>query len=86
MVLRFLHCGPAVVGNIGSTDRVQYTAIGDTVNVASRLTSKAGPGQIVVSESIRANISGSTTFQPLGEVELKGRASKLNLFTANWSA
>ena len=80
-----LHCGPAVVGNIGSTDRVQYTAIGDTVNVASRLTSKAGPSQIVISENIRANISTDTTFQPLGEVELKGRANKLNLFTANWS-
>ena len=79
-----LHCGSAVVGNIGSADRVQYTAIGDTVNVAARLVNLAQPGQIIVSEDIRKCIPDYAGFQPLGEVELKGRSSKLNIFSVQW--
>jgi adenylate cyclase len=75
-----LHCGLAVVGNIGSADRVQYTAIGDTVNVAARLVNKAGAGQIIVSEAIRASIPEFAGFDALGEVDLKGRASKMNIY------
>lgn len=79
-----LHCGPAVVGNIGSDNRVQYTAIGDTVNVAARLTSKAAASQIIVSEDICAAIPEPHRFEPLGEVELKGRATKMNIYSARW--
>ena len=71
--------GPAVVGNIGSSQRMQYTAIGDTVNVAARLVSLAAPGQIIVSEDVRNLTEGS--FEPLGEVELKGRHRKMNVFS-----
>jgi adenylate cyclase len=77
-----LHAGPAVVGNIGSEQRLQYTAIGDTVNVAARLVSRALPGQIVVSEEIRSTAAG--TFEPLGEVELKGRKQKMNAYALLW--
>jgi adenylate cyclase len=80
-----LHHGPAVVGNIGSEDRVQYTAIGDTVNVASRLVSRAAPGQIIVSADVRAEIPDYGGFEPLGEVEVKGRAGKINLFAVRWT-
>ncbi len=73
-----------MVGNIGSADRVQYAAIGDTVNVASRLVSKAAGSQIIVSEDIRASIPDFPGFEALGEVELKGRASKLNIYAAGW--
>jgi adenylate cyclase len=79
-----LHCGPAVVGNIGSADRVQYTAIGDTVNVAARLVNNAAASQIIVSEDIRAAIPDLHRFEALGEVELKGRTSKMNIFAARW--
>lgn len=79
-----LHCGPAVVGNIGSDNRVQYTAIGDTVNVAARLTSRARASQIIVSEDIRAAIPEQYRFESLGEVELKGRAKKMNIYSARW--
>jgi adenylate cyclase len=79
-----LHSGLAVVGNIGSSDRVQYTAIGDTVNVAARLVSKAAASQIIVSENVRKAIPDYTGFEPLGEVELKGRAGKLHLFSVKW--
>jgi adenylate cyclase len=80
-----IHCGPAVVGNIGSADRVQYTAIGDTVNVASRLVSIAAPRQIIVSEDIRSSMPGFDGFTPLGQVELKGRTGTLPIHAVRWT-
>jgi adenylate cyclase len=80
-----LHCGPAVVGNLGSDNRVQYTAIGDTVNVASRLVDKARRSQIIVSDDIRAAIPELQSFDPLGEVELKGRTTKMTIYSARWA-
>jgi adenylate cyclase len=79
-----LHTGLAVVGNIGSQDRVQYTAIGDTVNVASRLVDKAEPNQIIVSEELRRVLTNSEKLDFIGEVDLKGRQHKLGIYSARW--
>src|SRR5437764_14300312 len=79
-----LHCGPAVVGNIGSEDRVQYTAIGDTVNVAARLVAKAEPGHIIVSDAVRLALPDHPGFQPLGDVGLKGRARRVTVYSVCW--
>lgn len=80
-----LHTGPAVVGNIGSAERVQYTAIGDTVNVASRLVSRAEPDRILVSDDFRKAVSGTEQLQLIGEAELKGRQNRINIYWVRWN-
>jgi adenylate cyclase len=63
---------------------MQYTAIGDSVNVAARLVNQAAPGQVIVSESVRAVAANGDRFDHLGEVELKGRQQKLNIYSVPW--
>ena len=79
-----LHHGPAVVGNIGSAERMQYTAIGDTVNIAARLVSRAEPGQILVSEAMYKAAGGSDLFHDLGQVSVKGRDAQVRVYSVDW--
>jgi len=72
-----VNCGPAVVGNIGCETRMDYTAIGDTVNTAARLEGKALGGQVVISENLRQRLEGRIVTEPLGEMALKGKAEPL---------
>lgn len=72
-----VNCGPAVVGNIGCETRMDYTAIGDTVNTAARLEGKALGGQVVISEPLRKRLEGRIVTEPLGEMALKGKAEPL---------
>ena len=79
-----LHHGPAVVGNIGSTERMQYTAIGDTVNVAARLVSRAEPGQILISETMFESAGGGDLFRDLGQISVKNRDAQLRVYSVDW--
>lgn len=79
-----LHHGPAVVGNIGSAERMQYTAIGDTVNVAARLVSRAEPGQILISETMHAAAGGGDLFHDLGLISVKNRDAQLRVYSVDW--
>ena len=72
--------GEAVVGNIGSHDRLDYTVVGDTVNTASRLCGVAGPGQIVVTEECAAAIRDKFRIGDLPSLEVKGKAKPLRVF------
>ncbi len=77
-----LHCGEAVVGNIGTWQRLEYTAIGNTVNIASRLCSVARPGEIIVSEAIVSGLAGEGNFEPLQPVSVKGIQQPLICYRA----
>jgi class 3 adenylate cyclase len=66
--------GPAVVGNVGSPELQNYTAVGDTVNIAARLQSHAGPGQILIGERAYARVRHQVRTQRLGYAHLKGRS------------
>ncbi len=75
-----VHCGEAVVGNIGCEFRMDYTAIGDTVNTASRLEGKARPGEILISEALYERLQGRIEGEVLGELELKGKKEKIKVY------
>ncbi len=68
-----LNSGPVVVGSIGDDLRMDYTAVGDTTNLASRMESMARPGAILVSKNTYRLSRDFFEFKPLGEVEVKGK-------------
>ena len=75
--------GPAVVGNIGSSERLDYTAIGDTVNTASRLCGVAGPGEIVCTSDTAYQVGlvdGDLRLSELPPLVVKGKAEPLKVF------
>lgn len=70
-----IHCGKAVVGNIGAAMRMDFTAIGDTVNTAARLESNAPGGSIYISRAVAEALKGRISVTSLGDrIKLKGKA------------
>lgn len=68
-----VNCGQAVVGNIGCDFRMDYTAIGDTVNTAARLESNAKRGQILISKDVYDALEGRIDATEIGVIPLKGK-------------
>ena len=80
-----LHTGEATVGYIGSDKRSEYTAIGDTVNLASRLESNAKGGQILISEATAAASGNLIPVSPREPLTVKNRVQPVNIFEVRWS-
>lgn len=68
-----VHTGEAVVGYIGTRQALNYTAIGDTVNLTKRLQEAAAPGQILIEESVMRVLGNRIKAHSLGELRVKGR-------------
>ncbi len=78
-----VHCGDAVIGNIGSQNRMEYTAIGDTVNTASRLEGVAEPGQILITRAVARGAGNRIEISFAGEYSLKGKKKKIAAYEIN---
>jgi adenylate cyclase len=73
-----LNSGPVVVGDVGSARRVDYTVLGNTVNVAARLESAvASPGDVVLGPETHRLLAGVVATEPLGQFQLKGFQRKI---------
>ncbi len=76
-----INSGPAVVGNVGTEKRVDYTVLGTSVNIASRLESGvAKPGDVVVSQNTFERLPAGFTTEALGEFSLKGLQQKMPVY------
>ena len=77
-----VNTGVAIVGNVGSRTRFDYTLIGDEVNVASRLEglTKQFGCSIIISESTKRSLTVSVALEPLGEAEIRGREEPVKIY------
>lgn len=75
-----VNSGEAIVGNIGSDKRMEYTVIGDVVNVAARLESIAQPNQVLVAEPTRALVGDRFVLRHLGDRRLTGRKTETAVY------
>lgn len=69
-----VNVGPAVVGNIGCEFRMDFTAIGDTVNTAARLEANAKKGQVLISDALYERVKARVEVAEIGEIPLKGKS------------
>lgn len=75
-----VHCGEAIVGNLGPSFRKDYTAIGDTVNTAARLESISARSQVLISDDVYKALKGRIEAESIGDVKLKGKSEPMEVY------
>jgi len=72
--------GEAVAGTVGTEDRMEYTVVGDSVNLAARLESNAKPGQILISQRTYKKVEGLVNVRSLGGLKMKGKEEQVEVY------
>ncbi len=80
-----INTGEVFLGNIGSPERMEFTVIGDTVNVASRFSGLAKPRQILITQETQISLDKDTLSRELPTTDVKGKAEKLRVFEVLYS-
>jgi len=75
-----VNSGTVIMGNMGSEEMMNYTVIGDTINVTARLSSVARPGQVIVSKRVADAISQDALLGKLDPVTVKGKEKPLDIY------
>jgi len=75
-----INSGIVVSGNIGSQDKMEYTVIGDTVNLTAHLNRLARPGEIIITKSVYENLEDMITVKPLSPQYIKGKTKPVETF------
>ncbi len=75
-----MHTGPLVAGNLGGTARMDYSVIGDTVNIAARLEGVAEAGDVIITQNTRDLIGDRFVLKELKPVKVKGKEKPIHIF------
>ena len=81
-----VNSGKAVAGNMGSSNRLNYTVLGEAVNLASRLCAIAPAGEVYISEATAGEVNSTLSVEPIGVHQLKGFSKDCHVFRVNLRA